>query len=150
MAGVRSDEAHTMRITVERRIFKERQWERVLFPECGKELDKWSLVTHRQTQNGVAKGKLGSEGYKAYGGDNKLSTYKMDFPKMEGTMPCPFKGCSGQASTCTAMMIHFWHRYVRDTMVILDEGNISHPRCSLCDMMLPWESLNRMHRRTEK
>ena len=35
--------------------FKERQQERVLCPECGKELVKGSLVKHRQTQHGVAK-----------------------------------------------------------------------------------------------
>ena len=49
--------------------FKERQQERVLCPECGKELVKGSLVTHHQTQHGVAKGGLGSEGGGAEGVD---------------------------------------------------------------------------------
>ena len=42
-------------------IFKERQWERVLYLECGKELVKRSLVVHRQTQHGVAKEGSGKE-----------------------------------------------------------------------------------------
>ena len=44
-----------------RTIMKERHRERVLCPECGKELTKGSLVTHHQNQNGVAKGGLVSE-----------------------------------------------------------------------------------------
>ena len=39
--------------------FKEQQRERVSCPEYGKELAEGSLVTHRQTQNSVAKGGLG-------------------------------------------------------------------------------------------
>ena len=46
-AGVRSDKTYTQKKTVEERIFKEWQRERVLCPECGKELTKGSLVTHR-------------------------------------------------------------------------------------------------------
>ena len=30
-------------------------------------------------------------------------------------------------------------------MVILEEGNIHHPRCPLCVMLVPWLALNRMH-----
>ena len=30
-------------------------------------------------------------------------------------------------------------------MVILDEGNIPHPRCPLCNILVPWRSLNGMH-----
>ena len=60
-ARVRADEAYTRRMMGEWRRFKERQRERVLCTECGKELAKGSLVTHRQTQNRVAKGGLGSE-----------------------------------------------------------------------------------------
>ena len=60
-AGVQADEAYTRRMTGEGGGFKEQQREWILCPECGKELAKGSLVTHRQTQHGVAKGRLGSE-----------------------------------------------------------------------------------------
>ena len=63
---MRANEANTWRMTGERRKFKEwhqeRERERVLCPESGKELAKGSLMTHRQTQHGVAKGGLVSEG----------------------------------------------------------------------------------------
>ena len=71
----------------------------------------------------------------------------MEFPTMAGPRPCPVKGCSGRASTRTAMSVHFWHWHVRDTVVILEEGNLTHPRCPLCDMLVPWNSLNGTHRR---
>ena len=87
-AGVRVDEAYTRSITVEGGIFKERQWERFLCPKFGKDLAKGSLVTHLQTQNGVDKGGLVSEGGGADGG-NDPRTYCMAFPVREGPRPCP-------------------------------------------------------------
>ena len=120
------DEAYTRRITVEGRIFKERQRDRVLCLECGKELAKRSLVTHRQTQNKVEKGELGSEGGGADGGD-KLRTYRMAFPARAGPRPFPVEGCSCWASTRSAMRVHFCHWHARDTLVILEEGNLPHP-----------------------
>ena len=35
-------------------------------------------------------------------------------------------------------------------MVILEEGKLLHPRCPLCDMMVPRKDLNGMHRRTSQ
>ena len=45
-SGVRAHEAYTQKRTGEDQSFKERQQERVILPECGKELAKGSLVTH--------------------------------------------------------------------------------------------------------
>ena len=30
-------------------------------------------------------------------------------------------------------------------MIILEDGNLPHPRCSRCDMLVPWRSLNGRH-----
>ena len=43
------------------------------------------------------------------------------------------------------MRIHFLHLHVRDTVIIMEEGNLSHPRCSRCHMMVPWRELNGRH-----
>ena len=43
------------------------------------------------------------------------------------------------------MQVHFLHRHVRDTVVILEEGNLHHPRCHRCDMLVPWHTLNGSH-----
>ena len=32
--------------------------------------------------------------------------------------------------------------------MILEEGNLPHPLCPLCNMLAPWKSLNGTHRRT--
>ena len=93
--------------------------------ECGKELAKELLVKHRQTQHGATKGGLVSEGDEADRGDN-IRTYRLAFTAKTGPRTCPVEDCSGQASMRTEMRAHFWHRNVRDTVVILEEGNLTH------------------------
>ena len=72
----------------------------------------------------------------------------MVFPVRAGPRPCPVEGCSGQALTQTEMRVNFWHRHVRDTVLILEEGTPPHPRCPLCYMLVPCKSLNGTNRRT--
>ena len=72
----------------------------------------------------------------------------MAFLTREGPRTCQVEGFSGRASTRAAMRVQFWHRHVRDNVVILEEVNLPHPRCPLCDMLVPWKALNGMHRLT--
>ena len=53
-------------------------------------------------------------------------TYKMDFPTSRGPRNCPVKECWGRAATRTAIQVHFFHWHFRDTVIILEEGNLSH------------------------
>ena len=53
--------------------------------------------------------------------------------------------CEGRATMHTNLWIHFVHHYVRDTVVILDEGNRPHPIFLSCDMLVPSAALNRRH-----
>ena len=46
------------------------------------------------------------------------------------------------------MRVHFWRRNVRNTVIILEEGNLPHPRCENCDMLVPWRALNGCHKNT--
>ena len=46
------------------------------------------------------------------------------------------------------MRVHFWRRHVQDIVIILEEVNLPHPRCSRCDMLVPWQSLNGRHKKT--
>ena len=48
------------------------------------------------------------------------------------------------------MRMHLWNRHVRYTVVILEEVNLSHPRCPLCYIMVPWKALNGTHSRTSQ
>ena len=77
-------------------------------------------MTHRQTHNGVAKGRMRSEVDKVDRGGDEPRTYRVAFPNRVGPRPCPVEGCSGRASTRTVMRVQFWHRHVRDTVVILE------------------------------
>ena len=43
------------------------------------------------------------------------------------------------------MQVHFVHRHVQDTVVILEEVNFPHPRCARCDMQVPRKALNGSH-----
>ena len=60
------------------------------------------------------------------------------------------KGYSGRALTRMAMKVHFWNQHVRYTVMILEEGNLPHPRFPLCDILVSWKFLNGTHRRTAR
>ena len=47
--------------------------------------------------------------------------------------------------TRAAMRVHFVHRHVHDTVVILEEGNLPLPRCPRCDLRVPRRALNGRH-----
>ena len=72
----------------------------------------------------------------------------MVFPTRAGPRHFPVEGCSDRAATWTDMKVHLWHRHVQDTVVILEEGNLPHPRRPLCNMLVPWRSLNGSHNGT--
>ena len=75
------------------------------------------------------------------------TTYRIEFPK-GGTRECPVEGCPGRVGTRTEMRVNFWRRHVQDVVIILEEGNLPHPRCPRCDMLVPWRSLNGRHKST--
>ena len=51
----------------------------------------------------------------------------------------------GSLATRTVMRVHFVHRHVQETVVMLEEGNLPHPRCPRCDMQVPRKVLNGRH-----
>ena len=91
---------------------------------------------HRQTQHGVAKGVPGQEGDGEGGGDDPRE-YMTAFPAKAGPRPCPFEGCIVRVATRMTMRMHFWHRHVQETVVILEEVNLPHLRCPLLDILMP-------------
>ena len=97
-----------------------------------------SLASHRMTQHGKAKEEQWSWSASATGGEPR--TYRIDFPTKGGPRGCPVEGCPGRAGTRTAMRMHF--------VIILEEGNLPHPRFSRCDMMVLWRALNGKHHDT--
>ena len=98
--------------------YKERQRYQVSCPECGKYLSRGSLATHCQTYNFMAKGLTAHE-REEEGRGNDPRTYRVFFLTRSGLRHCPVEECSGQSVMRTAMRLHFWHRHVWDTVVIL-------------------------------
>ena len=43
------------------------------------------------------------------------------------------------------MRVHFVHRHIHDTVVILEECNLPLPRCPWCDLQVSRKALNRCH-----
>ena len=48
------------------------------------------------------------------------------------------------------MQVHFVHRHVHDTVVILEEGNLPLPRCPRCDLQVSRRALNGRHLETSQ
>ena len=95
----------------------------------------------------MAKGGSGKEGNRE-GGGNEPRTYRMEFPAKAGPRYFPVEGCSGWEVMWTAMKVHLWNQHVRDTILIMEEGNLPHPRCTLCDTLVLWKCLNGSHKST--
>ena len=129
--GNRTEEAYRRRITGEGRAYAERQRERMKCMECGEFLAVGSMSSHLMTRHGKAVGRQRLWTPQAEGG---ARMYRMSFPTKGGPRLCPVEGCPGALATRTAMRVHFVHRYVQDTVVMLEEGNLPHPRCPRCDM----------------
>ena len=94
-------------------------------------------MAHHQTQHGMEKGRSVQEGDEEGRGKDPR-TFRMSFPAKVGLRPFPFEGCSVQVATRTAMWVQLWNQHVQDTVVILEEVNLPHPRLLLCDMLVLW------------
>ena len=75
----------------------------------------------------------------------EAQTYQVYFPKHSPSLQCPVAGCLGGASSRTNLRIHFVHRHVWDTTVILEEGSRPYPRCPQCNMFVPQKALTCRH-----
>ena len=74
--------------------------------------------------------------------------YKMHFPEKDGSRRCPVEGFPGVLATRLAIQVHFVHRHVHNTVVILEEGNLPLPRCPWCDLQVSRKALNGHHLET--
>ena len=63
----------------------------------------------------------------------------------DGRRQCPVEGCPGVSATRAAMRVHFVHRHVHDTVVMLEEVNLPLTRCPRCDLQVTRKALNGRH-----
>ena len=69
----------------------------------------------------------------------------MSLPTKGGRRYFPVEGCPGVLATQMAMRVQFVHRNVHDNVVMLDEGNLSLPRCPRWDLQVSRKALNGRH-----
>ena len=101
--------------------YRERQRGRVQCTECREEMALGSLAGHMQTQHGKEAG--GRRRWAATVPGGEPSTYMMAVLTAGGPRNCPIEGFPGRAATRTAMRVHFFHRHVQDTVIILEDGS---------------------------
>ena len=102
-----------------------------------------SLAGHSMPDHGLVEEEIWS--WKTSATGEEPQTYCMAFLAKGVPRSFPVEGCIGRAATRMAMWVNFIHWRVLDTVVILEEGNLPHPRCPRCNLLFPWRSLNRRH-----
>ena len=116
--GTQSETAYERRITGEGITYREIQIIRFQCSEFGEEILVGSLMVHWQTQHRVDSG--GRRQWETPPPDGEPQMYQMDFPTVVGPWEFPVKGCRGWLAIITSMIVHFLHRHVRDTVIILE------------------------------
>ena len=143
LVGSLSTAAYGQRVTGVGPTYMERLKEQVSFGECGDMLAAGSLSSHMMTQHGRAAEIRQQWSTPAAGIGTQ--TYRVSLPAKGGPQKCPLAGCTGRVVTRTAIWVNFVHRNFLDTVVIMEEGNSPHPRCTRCNMMFLRRALNRRH-----
>ena len=126
-AGTRSEAAYKRRMAGEGTYYREQQKGWVQCREYGEEMAAGSMAGHMKTQHGRAAEEIWIWTTSETG--EELWTYCMAFPSKGGPWSFLVERCLRRATTRTAVRVHFMHWHVQDTAVILEEGNLPHPRC---------------------
>ena len=66
----------------------------------------------------------------------EAQTYQVSFPEEFTHLQHPMVGYQGGGTNRTNLQVHFMHCHVRDTIVILEEGNRPYPCFPTCDMFV--------------
>ena len=135
--GTQSEVEYGQQMTGEGPSYRERQKGRVKYKECGEYMSLGSMTGHMRTQNGQAAEERRSWASLTLG--EELQTYRTAIPTAGGPWSCLVEECSGQAAKRTAMQVHFMHRHVQDTVVILEEGTPPPPTVLSMQHAVPWE-----------
>ena len=134
---------HGRTVTGEGPTYREWLKGRVSCSEYGEFIAAGYLTIHLMSQHGrVAETR---QRWRTRAAGDGPRTFHITLPAMGGPQSCPVEGCPGRVAMRKAMQVHFLHRHVLDTVIILEEGKLPHPRCSLCDMIFLQKALNGRH-----
>ena len=117
-AGNLSEAVYRRRVTREGPTYRERLKGHVAFSKCGELLAAGSLSSHRMNQHRRVAEIRWQWSTPAAG--TGPQTYKMTFPEKGGPLNCPLAVCQDRVATRMAMGVHFMHRHILDTVVILE------------------------------
>ena len=118
-AGNLTTEAYGRRVTGVGPTYRERLKGQVACGECREVLAVGSLSSNLMTQHGRAAGRQQQWNTTAAGSGSQ--SYRISFLAKGGPQKCPVAGCPSRVATRTAMQVHFVHRHVLETVVILEE-----------------------------
>ena len=116
------------------------------YQEYDEEMALGLMAGHTRTQH--VRTVEGRQSWAASPPGEELRTYRLALPTVGGLQSCIVEGCPRQAKTRTAIHAHFLHRHVQGTVAILEEGNLPHPQCLQCNMLVPSNILNGRHHAT--
>ena len=101
------------------------------------------MAVHQKTQHEADL--AGISQWETLPSDLEPQTYRMDFQTAMRPQEFPVKECMKWAATRTVMIVHFLHRDIWDTVIILEEVNLPHPWYTRCDVLVPCKDLNGRH-----
>ena len=101
-----------------------------------------------QTQHGKEAG--GRRRWEATPPSGDPRNYRIALVDAGGPRNCLVEGFPGRAATTTAIRVHLFFRFVRDYIIFLEEGNLSHIRFPLCGILVPGCVLIRRHLATDQ
>ena len=55
---------------------------------------------------------------------------------MTTSINCLVKGCPGRETIHTNLQLHYIHRHLEDTIVVLNKGPFPHSLCNQCNILL--------------
>jgi len=120
---------------------RDRMDEKVVCEFCTAEVRQGYFQTHMQTRSCLASQKECNytpaeiEVEPESDDEQEPKVYHTDMPKVSNTRtPCPVNGCTGSANRWHLMRKHFRALHIKDTVVILGEGNSPLPRCGECEL----------------
>ena len=79
-----------------------------------------SLKSHYKIRHGIGKGEHPKPPPPS---PEEVQTYWLSLSKIMAQLKCPVVRCQGETTNRTNLRVHFVHHHVKDTIVILEEGN---------------------------
>ena len=127
--------------------YREQKRSRVIFSECGLELNSGSMPSHMRKIHGRS-------AFVGAGDSNHTirepTLYRISFPNSIHKIGCPVSDCPGTATSRDNLRAHFAFRHPDDSLCILEEGATPYPKCEQCGMHVSRLAQAQGHQNTKR